>query len=297
MNRPAPSAPSRSGLLALVLGAVAIGFAPIFVRISEAGPSATAFWRLALALPALLAWSALSSARSAARRPGGRWLPALAGLCFAGDLIIWHQSLRFTTVANSTLLTNLSAVFVPLFAWLVFRQKIAPRFLVALMVALLGTALLAGKNAHLSPQTLRGDALSVLSALFYSGYILSVKAARDRGTGTASIMATSGVIAAAAIFPAALLAGETILPASASGWWTLLALAGVSHLGGQSLIAHALATLPASFASAGLLLQPATATFVAWLWLHESLSAAQLAGALILIAGLWLARPANPRRL
>ena len=43
---------SRSFLL-LALGAVAIGFAPIFVRLASTGPIATAFWRMALAVPIL----------------------------------------------------------------------------------------------------------------------------------------------------------------------------------------------------------------------------------------------------
>ncbi|MCG8505543.1 MAG: hypothetical protein MI755_13130, partial [Sphingomonadales bacterium] len=36
-------------VLALVGGALLIGLVPIFVRFSDAGPSATAFWRMALA--------------------------------------------------------------------------------------------------------------------------------------------------------------------------------------------------------------------------------------------------------
>ncbi len=49
---------SRWPLLGLVLGALCIGLAPIFVRLTEVGPTAAAFWRLALACPLLLlAWS------------------------------------------------------------------------------------------------------------------------------------------------------------------------------------------------------------------------------------------------
>ena len=39
--------------LLLVAGAIAIGFAPIFVRLAATGPIATAFWRMALAVPIL----------------------------------------------------------------------------------------------------------------------------------------------------------------------------------------------------------------------------------------------------
>jgi drug/metabolite transporter (DMT)-like permease len=289
MQTPAPS--FRRSLIALILGAIGIGFAPIFVRCSEVGPSATAFWRFVLALPPLLLWAAMARGKSAPSSNGSSWLlPIMAGAWFAGDLAIWHWSIRFTSVANATLETNLSAIFVPLFAWLFFKQKIRGRFLFAIAVAVGGTVLLVGKNAHISAQTLHGDTLGIISAVFYSGYLLSVKASRARGLETAAIMALSGVVTAAVLYPIVLLSGESFLPATLHGWAILLGLAVVSQLGGQSLIAYALARLPASFAAVGLLVQPATATVAAWLLLGESLAPGQFAGGVILIIGLWLAR-------
>ena len=48
------------------------------------------------------------------------------------------------------------------------------------------------------------------------------------------------------------------------GWTILLGLALISHAAGQGLIAYALAHLPATFSSVGLLLQPVVAAFFAW---------------------------------
>ena len=47
------AAPAGLALAALLAGAAGIAFAPIFVKISEVGPVATAFWRVLLALPIL----------------------------------------------------------------------------------------------------------------------------------------------------------------------------------------------------------------------------------------------------
>ena len=289
---PAPPSFGRS-LTALVLGAIGIGFAPLFVRWSDVGASATGFWRLTLALPFLLAWTAFAPGPSPSRITRGEWIfILLGGAFFAGDLAIWHTALRITSVANATLETNLSAILVPLFAWLFLRQKIRGSFLVAIILALVGVVLLVGRNAHISAQTLHGDALGTFSSVFYSGYLLSVKAARDRGSPTALIMIVSGLMTAAALLAIALLAGETVLPTSLHGWLIVLSLALVSQLGGQCLIAYALVGLPASFASVGLLVQPAAATVAAWVFLGESLAPGQLAGGVILASGLWLARRA-----
>src|SRR4030095_2699412 len=75
------------GMAALVAGAICIGFAPIWVRWSEVGPVATAFHRLAFALPVLALW-ALTETRGGQRDHGRRVSGGtlVAGVCFALDL-------------------------------------------------------------------------------------------------------------------------------------------------------------------------------------------------------------------
>jgi drug/metabolite transporter (DMT)-like permease len=135
-----------------------------------------------------------------------------------------------------------------------------------------------------------GDALGLVTAMFYAGYILAVKALRDRGETTLHLMAVTSTITALFLLPAALVSGETLLPATAFGWWILIGLALVSHAAGQGLIAYALAHLPAAFSSASLLSQPVMAALFAWVLLSEALVPLQLAGGLIVLAGIYLAR-------
>ena len=52
-------------LLVLVGGAMVIGVGPILVRISDAGPTATGFWRIAFALPLLALLALRADGRSA----------------------------------------------------------------------------------------------------------------------------------------------------------------------------------------------------------------------------------------
>ena len=151
----------RIALGALFGGAVGIAFAPIFVRLSEVGPSATAFWRLALALPALWVWVGLERRdRRAAAQPSAsadyrRLL--VAGLFFAADLAVWHWSIRFTSVANATLLANAAPIFVTLGAWLWFGQRVTATFILAMVTVLAGATVLVGISVQLSAQHLVGD--------------------------------------------------------------------------------------------------------------------------------------------
>jgi drug/metabolite transporter (DMT)-like permease len=275
---------------ALLVGTACIALSPIFVRLSEAGPTATAFWRVALAVPALWLLYFFKSA-PATRRYSGKWpLLLAAGFAFAGDLGFWHASVKLTSVANSTLLANLASIFVTLAAWIFLRQKPTRLFLAGLGAALLGVLLLVNTSLALSSTGLVGDALGVVTAMFYAGYILAVKALRDRGETTLHLMAVTSTITALFLLPAALASGETLLPATASGWWILIGLALVSHAAGQGLIAYALAHLPAAFSSVSLLFQPVMAALFAWVLLSEALVPLQLAGGLIVLAGIYLAR-------
>src|SRR5450631_2891287 len=57
--------PQRLALPALLAGGIAIGFSPIFVRLSQLGPIATGFYRLLLALPLLWLWMRWEARRTA----------------------------------------------------------------------------------------------------------------------------------------------------------------------------------------------------------------------------------------
>ncbi len=285
---------TRWGLIALFSGAVAIAFAPIFVRLSEIGPVATAFYRIALALPALGLWLVLEnrSGNQIHRQPQGwsdYWRLGLAGLFFAADLAVWHWSIVLTSVANATLLANAAPVFVTLGGWLIWGHRFSRTFLIGMTTALMGMLVLMGESFTISLEHLGGDGLGLLTAVFYASYILSVGRLRSEFS-TATIMAWSGVVSAAALLPLALLSGDELLATSAYGWAVLLGLALLSHAGGQSLIAYALAHLPAAFSSVGLLLQPVTAALLAWLLLGEPVSIWQAVGGVVILYGIFLAR-------
>ena len=59
-----PERGARIAFAILLLGAAGIAFAPIFVRLSEVGPTATAFWRVCLAVPVLWLWMSVDDRRS-----------------------------------------------------------------------------------------------------------------------------------------------------------------------------------------------------------------------------------------
>lgn len=294
-----------------MLGAIGIGSAGVFVRLSETGPIATAFWRGVLALPLFAIWALIEARPDGTpplERPPARSFDVRllwAGFFFAGDLGLWHWSLLETSVAASTLEANLAPIAVALIAWAVWRERPSRGFLAALGCAVAGVVLimtpeLGREAARATPRLphgiaghrFAGDLLGLATAGFYAGYLIVIARLRtSRGAGNVMFWVT--LVFSALLLPLALT--ERFLPHSVIGWSYLLGLALLAQFFGQGLIASALAHLPATFGSVGLYVQPIAAAIYAWLLLGERLTPLQIVGAVIVLGAIALARKAQAR--
>ena len=289
LNRLATPEGVLAPFAALVTGAVAMGISPIFVRLADVGPFTSAFWRVALALPLLYAWMRLAEG---AERSGQHFSKAtiLAGLAFAGDLFFWHLSIVHTSVANATFFATTAPIWVVLFGWLLFRQKVTAGVLVGLLLCLIGGAALLAQSFELKPAGALGDAFGIATGVFFGLYFLAVQAARKRASA-ARLTFEATLITAAILFVVAIVAERSMLPHSARGLAALIAMAWISHTGGQGLLSVALGRLPAAFSSLVIFLEAIAAAGFGWLVLAEPVSSIQALGGLAILGGIYVARP------
>lgn len=282
-------------LPALLLGGVAIGASPIFVRLSELGPTATAFHRMLWALPLLWVWTRIGSRQASSNTAENRRdarLIFLCGLLFAADLACWHVSILYTSITNATLFANFAPVVVAVGAWLFLRERIYGRFLVGLALCLAGAALLVSASFHTSQRHVLGDLYGIITAFFYGSYLLVVAGLRSR-LSAPTIMFWSSLVTGAALAVLAWFLDEKLVPETWRGLWLLVALALITQGAGQGLIAYALGHLPASFSSLVILIQPLTAALLGWLLLGEAITGLQMAGGAAILAGIVVARRAG----
>ncbi|QQQ17861.1 DMT family transporter [Brevundimonas vitis] len=285
--------PRAMALIVLIGAACVLGLAPILVRLTETGPAAAGFWRFAFAVPLLLLVTARPGAEGTGRP--GRWA-ALAGLFFVLDLSFWHYGIVMTSVANATVLCNLTPVVVTLFAWLAFRDRPGRLFLLSLALALGGAfAMAAGADGGQGTNPLLGDLFSLSVAVWYSGYFLAVKAAR-RTMSASRVMLWSTGIGTPLLLMVALVLGENILPAGPGGWMACIAL-GVMHVVGQGGVAWALGRLPAGITAVTILIQPVVAAGLSWLVFAETMTPIQMLGGAVVLAAVvlaqWSTRPGS----
>ncbi len=290
-------ASERRALLVLLAGACLIGTGPVMVRLAHAGPSAVGFWRVSLALPLLwfLARRGRGDGRGTVGRPSRAALAA--GVFFALDLAFWHYAIHDTSVANSTVLSNLTPVIVTAVGWIVFRERPRMLFLLGLAAAMGGAVAMAlareGAAAPGADPPL-GDLLATLTAVWYSGYFLCVREARGR-MGAWAVMFWASLISGPCLLAAALMLREPILPAVAWGWAPLVGLA-LMHVGGQGAIAWALGRLPATLTAVVVLVQPVVAALLGWLVFGEAVTPMQALGGAVALGGVAFAQAAARRR-
>lgn len=282
-----------AALVALLIGAMAMGISPVFVRTADVGPFASAFWRVTLALPVLWLWASIE-AKNAGRTQKDVWafrpVILLCGLFFAGDLFFWHLAILNTTIANATFLATMAPVWVVLGSGMFIGEPVGRATFLGLAVCLVGATVLIGSSYQFSPAHLWGDIYGIITSFFFGLYFLAVRVAR-RDMGAGQITFTQTIITAAILLVVALVAEPTLLPQSAKGVFALLALGVVSHAGGQGLLAVALGALSAAFSSLVIFVEAIAAAGFAWVLLGEALNLWQGLGGVLILAGIWIARP------
>jgi drug/metabolite transporter (DMT)-like permease len=280
-----------------VLGALAIAFSAILVRLAAVSPSTAAVFRCAYALPVLGALAWLEDRRLGPRGRRDRSLAAIAGIFFAIDLVCWHHAIDDVGAGLATVLGNLQVAFVPVVAWLVLGERPGARVLATLPLVLSGIVLISGVLEHgaYGENPTQGVVFGVATGLSYAGFLLVLRAgSADLRRPAGPLFEATLVSAVAAIGIGAAVGDLDLVPSWPEHAW-LVVLALTSQVLGWLLIAASLPRLPAAMASLLLTIQPVCSVLLGVAIFGEAPTALQLAGVGAILAGLVLvARSRSP---
>jgi len=277
----------------LVVGAGLISWAPIMVKaltLRGLGPTGVAFWRCALGV--IVLWS-VARLRSTPLRLPARvlGLTALAGLCFAADLSVWHRSILRVGAGMATILGNTQVFVTALLSWWCFGERPGARFTRAAICAMVGIVLLAGlgSDVEFSPGYLVGIGYGLATGVVYGLFLLCLRGAARTANPGSTLTRIAWISLFAAIALAPLLPFETAgkLPSGPGAWGLTLLLAVVAQSLGWWAISRAVAALRGAVAGLILLLQPVLATIYGWLLFDERLGALQILGAGITLVAIY----------
>jgi drug/metabolite transporter (DMT)-like permease len=156
-------------------------------------------------------------------------------------------------------------------AWIIWRKALDRRFLIGMGVAV-GCTLLIGLSDLLRAGSGQvGDAIALLGASAYGGYLLVIEQLRHK-VSVFMILLWSSAVAAVITFPIACWTAGAVFPVTLPGWLAVLSLAVVCQVIGQGLLAYSLDKLSSGFIAIVLLLDPVLAAFGGWVCFGESIT-------------------------
>ena len=288
------AAAARGPLTLMVLGAVLISTSAVFVKWVDMGPTASAFWRMALAAAMLLPIVAVGIARTATRfRPNGRvlGLVAIAAVFFTFDLWMWHRSILYVGVGLATLLGNFQVFVLAGYGALVLGEHGGWRLWTGLLLAIAGLALMLVPDwASFDARFHVGVGFGLGTGAAYAGVLIAFRKAQATRAAASNetLLWWMCLFTALMLLPMTWAGGESLAPARASDWGSLLAYAFIAQVCGWLVIGRAMPKLTAGVLGLCLLLQP----LLAYVWdaalFGTRLDAAGLIGLGLSLAGIFL---------
>lgn len=260
------------------------------IRYAGAPALAIAFWRNALALPALAlpAWRA--------RRPDARErrLIGLSGLFLAAHFATWVPSLSYTSVASSVALVATQ----PVWAALIARARgehVHREVWIGIGIALVGVLVLSGVDLSISPRALFGDLLAMVGGALAAAYV-TVGSEVRRSVGTAVYTTGCYGVASICLLVACLVSGRPLAGYDTTTWVAIVALVLGPQLLGHTLVNTVLRSITATAVSVAILFEVVGATVLAALWFDETPPLAAVPAGLLIFSGIIVVIRAGRRR-
>jgi drug/metabolite transporter (DMT)-like permease len=273
----------------VAVGAVAMSFAPVLVRLTTVSADTAAFYRLAVGGTVLAAVSLRTIRFDLGTVLWG--VMGSAGLLFALDLAFWHRSIHYVGPGLATILGNFQVFFVALFGWAVLRERIGSRYVLGTLMAFGGLALFLGDGWARPGTNFRpGVIFGLLTALVYAAYLLVLRQSQSLPQKLRALpnMAIISLIGMIGIAIALVLQGESIAIPSPRDGVLLVGYGLVGQVFAWVSISKGLPLIPASRASLILLVQPCLAFVWDVVLLGRPTSQPEIAGALLAVAGIYL---------
>jgi drug/metabolite transporter (DMT)-like permease len=283
--------------LGLALLGISIGSIFFVAAGREMSPNAIALNRLIIAAIVFAGLNGIQALRQPDLIPELRktnppkvsdWLLLLAaGVCFALSLVLLAWSFTQTSVAKASLFTHMMPLFTTLGAWLVLGRQFSRRFLIGMMVAVVGAIAIGIDDFGGGDNSLWGDAAALGVALLFATEILIMEQLRSRFSVPLLAMGECA-IGSLLLLPTVLLQGESPLPPSGTSAAAVVGLALVTQMGGHGLITYSLKRFSAGVVSVVLLAVPIISAGLALVAFSQTISPMDAIAFAVVLTGIYL---------
>ena len=280
-----------AGSLAVLVAAATWGTSGVFVKLVNAeieiSALALAFWRdLTTFTVLLIGIGLLRPAWLRVKRQDLPWLAGM-GVSLGTFHVFWNLAVMFNGAAVATVQQAAMPAIVAVAAWLIWREPLTWRKIAAIALTFIGTAMVSGLDVLGQTQlTLAGIAIGLGTPITYAAWTLFGKRARG-DYGPFTILLYAFAFGALTLLPFQFFTPQP-WPITATGlFWFACLILGATIIA-FSAYTFALGRIQASVASILAMSEIAFVAAYAYLLLGERLTAGQLLGAALVIAGVLL---------
>lgn len=272
----------------LFFAAFSLSTSAIFVKLSDAPSTIIAGYRMLISTVVLLPFLLFNkSNRSALRKLSKKqWsLGMLSGFFLAAHYALWFESLRFTSVASSTVLVTLQPLFAFIGVYFLFGEKLTRQSLFGGLLAITGSVIIGWQDFQISGVALFGDLLAFIAAGLITGYFFLGQELRKKlsllpyaiiGYGSSALF----------LFTYSVISGFSLTDYSANNWLWFVCLALISTILGQTIFNWLLRWLSTSTISMSIVGEPVGTCILAYFFLRQSVTLQQAIGITTILAGI-----------
>jgi drug/metabolite transporter (DMT)-like permease len=278
-------------VIRLLIAAFIISTSSVWVKIAEVAPSVSGFYRMFIGGVLLLIICLYKNLDLWRGWKYFSWL-FLAAVFFALDLYFWHRSIFYIGPGLATVLGNFQVFFMTLAGVLFFKEQISLNFILGLVITIIGLFFLVGIYwADLSDQYQTGVVYGLLTAIVYTGFMLSLRhvQSQEKGLSAYSNLGIMSLMCALILFIELTVSGLDISIPSTQSFISLLILGVFCQVIGWVLITNTMPNLPTSIVGIVLLLQPALSMLWDVLFFSRPMSLLDMLGLTMVLVGVYLA--------
>ncbi len=286
----------------LAIAVVALAFSPILTKLGELelNPTTIIFNRLWISSIIVSCWQLIStfqaeetSLTKSKFNYQEQGLLFLASFSATASALLWAISFTQTSIASSTVLRSLTPLFISLGAWLILKQQFKSKFIIGMILAIIGAMVIGWDDLQVGNDYLVGDGIALLSAALHGVNILTVGYLREQSCTTERVLLWRCASGSLIILPVLLLTNAQLFPISLQGWLTVIALAVVCQTFGQGLLVFSLKQFSASFVGIFALLKPLVTALLAWVIFAEGINIFNAIALVLILFGIYLAQSSN----
>ncbi|PHD65177.1 EamA family transporter [Bacillus toyonensis] len=274
----------------LFFGVFALSTSAIFVKLADAPAAIIAFYRLLFATVILLPLLLFNKRnrnelKTLSKKQWG--FGFLSGLFLATHYVLWFESLRYTSVASSTVIVTLQPLFSMVGGYFLFKERFTKGEVIGCFIAISGSIVIGWKDFQISGDALYGDILAFMAAGIITAYFfISQNIRKDLSLIPYSVISYGSSACFLGIF--AYMQQQSFIHYATQTWLSFIGLAFIATILGQTIFNWLLKWMSATVISMSILGETIGTCVLAYFILSETITLQQALGISIIFIGLTL---------